>query len=467
MLYLLGEVGLSEVKNQIGSRRPVTIDSEEAGLVPVALAEAASPIVVVDSKETGLAPVVLDEASCVAVDLEEATRAPTVLDEASCDAVNVEEATRAPTVLDDTLLVAVDMEDVTPRHVVAVDMEEPGPSCVAVDMEEPAPSLSQFAVALEEAIPVIMSVAEEDPMVDVSLCHTGMDLDMEFSSPSDAGDVVMKSPADAADKRLQVKPSPDQRQLHRAYTETADLIKYWLGKLKPEYHGEFITKSLDTAGASNLVTTTPIKKPRGIRRTSHYVINWIWKYWKDNATVSNMSTSRPATLPVATFEKDPLLSRVNIANENFVKHTMQRGATRYEHSYMVQSDMDLVIFKNFIAQHSLTIGRSTFRKLKPFYIRHCKEGDIESCCCIYHVNFRNGVEALSKFFKDCFQGNAMSNDEVDQVLKILDKYKVFKAHLLQSCQKAKYGVLSVACESGEADTGKIFSISWSRRSTSC
>ena len=258
------------------------------------------------------------------------------------------------------------------------------------------------------------------------------------------------------------KTPANQRQLHRAYTDTAELIRNWLHKLEPDYHGEYLTKSLSLAGASHLIVK-PEKKARGIRRTSDYVINLCWKFWKKHATVSNMSTSRPATMPVAMMKSNPLLSRVDIENESFVKHTTKRGVTRYEHTFMVQNETDLTIYQKFQSEHSIVIGRSTFRKLKPFYIRHSKEGDIETCCCIYHVNFRNSFEALSKLFKSCFKvvgdddddecednsGRVAVPEGISEISITIDNYDSFKKRLLQNCQKDQHGLLVTQCESGE------------------
>ena len=122
-----------------------------------------------------------------------------------------------------------------------------------------------------------------------------------------------------------------------------------------------------------------------------------------------------------------------------------RNQTRYEHTYMVQKGTDKKIYINFLEQHNTVMGFSTFRKCKPFYVRACNPADIETCCCIYHVNFRNGFEALCAFFKDI---NFQPDEKVLKVAKKIETYWDFKHHLFMHCNRDEYGILIVDCESG-------------------
>ena len=142
------------------------------------------------------------------------------------------------------------------------------------------------------------------------------------STPADVSDSYFMLPSTPADVLNQSRKSAaDQRKLHRAYTDTAKIIKESLQKLPPEYHCEYLEKSLNKAGASNLVPTSRNSKPRGIHRTADYVINMVWEYWKSQATVSNARTSRPATMPVTTFETDHVL----MYQTNISSHIQHKG----------------------------------------------------------------------------------------------------------------------------------------------
>lgn len=252
-------------------------------------------------------------------------------------------------------------------------------------------------------------------------------------------------------KRVKRLGTVEQRALHRAYTKTSEIIKDSLVSLPVELHHEYLEKSLKGSSTFELAGSlfksgSKMLIPRGIHRIADNVVNLVWQYWKSQSKVTNANTSRPATIPVETFKKDVHLSRVDITKENFVCHTTQRGQARYENTYMVQNATDDEIYRKFIQNHSVKIGSSTFRKLKPFYIRHCRESDIETCCCIYHVNFRNAFEALSAFFKDC---NFKSSDDTDHVSSIIKDYETFKTDLLKNCKRDKYSVLCLDCESGD------------------
>ena len=187
-------------------------------------------------------------------------------------------------------------------------------------------------------------------------------------------------------------------------------------------------------------------RARDIRRTLKHLIELAWQFWKTNSTVSNARTSRPAIMPISSFKSDPLLSQLDLSQEQFVTFTTKRGNTRYEHTYMVQNGTDFEIYKRFKLQHNVSMGRSTFRKIKPFFIRHAKESDIKTCCCVYHTNFRNSFEALATFFKDC---NFVDSRIVSEVAEILDSYEAFKKHLFKSCKRDENGILVEECESGQ------------------
>ena len=311
-------------------------------------------------------------------------------------------------------------------------------------------SVEQVAVSDPEAMSFISPAVDLEPTTSFAkeIIQQTYPTISTSSVLSEAVEDAMEFMSPPVKRKRTPLESPLQRKFHRAYTETAAVIKQNLLKLPKENHQEYLLKTLTSSGCFELagsLFTSNISKPRNISRTGDYTINLIWNFWKQQSTVSYARTSRPANTPVHTFESDPLLSRVDIAGESFMTHTTKRNQTRYEHSYMVQNDTDRAMYQNFLDQHTVTVGYTTFRKLKPFYIRHCRGYDIETCCCVYHVNFRNSFEALSSLFKDC---NFDCSEMVDKVTGIIESYSKFKSHLLVFCLRDEYSVLCIDCESG-------------------
>ena len=67
---------------------------------------------------------------------------------------------------------------------------------------------------------------------------------------------------------------------------------------------------------------------------------------------------------------------------------------------MIQHESLRELHMKFQALHpDIKVSLGSFHALKPFNVRQAVLGDIEMCCCIYHVNVKNAVTALCEQFK--------------------------------------------------------------------
>jgi hypothetical protein len=104
------------------------------------------------------------------------------------------------------------------------------------------------------------------------------------------------------------------------------------------------------------------------------------------------------------------------------------------------------LYAKFKKEHpEVAIGRSTFDKIKPFYVRQCTPGDIETCCCRIHINFHNAVDALLKPLKTNNLELIFKRD--GESANALSKYSDFMCFLYKDCSRDDNGILSESCES--------------------
>ena len=243
-----------------------------------------------------------------------------------------------------------------------------------------------------------------------------------------------------------------RQRLSRAKSTLTTAITNAIGDLPNEAKGVAIINALKSSGTYNLLekALTKTRQPRGIRRTSDETIQKIWKYWNEHSTITNCRTSRPAQKSVTDFTSDSLLSRVDISEYDMEIHTSKRKIKQYRHQHQVQNAKDEEIYNSFLKENPDNIvGRTTFVKIKPFYVRHCKPGDIETCCCRIHVNFRSAVEALIKVLKGQQKEIPFKISEEESLIDALSSYSTFMKFVYKDCTRDGYGLLIKHCEQGD------------------
>ena len=150
------------------------------------------------------------------------------------------------------------------------------------------------------------------------------------------------------------------------------------------------------------------------------------------------------------------LCRVDLGPWNIQTTTTKRKKRQYSHQFQVQDATQDELFRNFRKEHpEITIGLTTFVKLKPFYVRKCKPSDIETCSCRTHVNFRNAVEVLIKYMRTHSKSFTVSLDGSD--VEVTSSYRNFMSFLYKDCGRDEHGILLAKCESGEC---KHWSKNW-------
>ena len=141
--------------------------------------------------------------------------------------------------------------------------------------------------------------------------------------------------------------------------------------------------------------------------------------------------------------------RVDMTKTNVTKYTRKRKIDVYVHQDKVQDETDLDLYKKFKVQNpNVRIGKTTFKKIKPFYTRPCKTADIQTCSCKTHVNFHNAVYAIIvpiKPYKNVYSNLHPGND----VVEVFENYSSFMQFVYKDCTHDEYGLLVDDCESGE------------------
>ena len=157
------------------------------------------------------------------------------------------------------------------------------------------------------------------------------------------------------------------------------------------------------------------------------------------------------------FKKIFLLCRVNTSDTDIIKTVNKRKVEKDSNQYKVQNDADLELFQKFKIKHpNISIGRTTFKKIKPFFIRPCKSADLQTCCCATRVNFRNTVEALigiSKQFNSVY-GNVHPDDDT---VPAFNSYRSFMGFIYRDYHRDEFGLLVQKCESGECGNWQVIS----------
>ena len=281
---------------------------------------------------------------------------------------------------------------------------------------------------------------------------------IDYDSPT----VIARNDSPTADNDVSTEEDDDddaptaddtrRRLLHRRYTKISNCIQKNIRKLSEEEASYVLRKALDKSKSYKLISKDVKPKPRGIQRTADDTIDLVWKFWNENATLSNAKTERPSSIPRASFENEPLLQRVNIKETDIVQVYDKRKIERYTHQDMVQNETDLDLFKQFKQEFpQIVMGPTTFKKIKPFYIRPCKPADLQTCCCKTHVNFRNAFEALivvSKQYNNVFAKVHPDNN----VTPVFQSYKSVMEFLYKDCKRDDFGLLVDRCESGQCQS---------------
>ena len=138
------------------------------------------------------------------------------------------------------------------------------------------------------------------------------------------------------------------------------------------------------------------------------------------------------------FDNDPLLCEIVLEHWNVEEVTTKRNKSENQ---------------------DVRIGFTSFKSIKPFYVRPCKSGDIDTCQCRVHVNFHNAVDALLKMLRTSGMHFYFgSNERIDGV----ECYSSFMKFLYKDCSCGEHGLLESNCESGDCSH---WSKNWSNIST--
>ena len=199
------------------------------------------------------------------------------------------------------------------------------------------------------------------------------------------------------------KKESNRKRNWRASSAISTAIKDNLTSYNIKDQGKVVLNAMKLSGKFDLVKKefqNPNKKTCGIRRTAGDTIKRIWTFWNENSTVSNNQTSRPSKTAADLFDNDPLLCEIVLEHWNVEEVTTKRNKRMYTQQYHTQNGINDKLFQKFKSENQdVHIGFTSFKSIKPFYVRPCKSGDIDTCQCRVHVNFHNAVDALLKMLR--------------------------------------------------------------------
>ena len=92
---------------------------------------------------------------------------------------------------------------------------------------------------------------------------------------------------------------------------------------------------------------------------------------------TNNQTSRPSKTAADLFDNDPLLCEIVLEHWNVEEVITKHNKRMYTHQYHVQNGTNDELFQKFRSENQdVRIGFTSFKSIKPFYVRPCKSGDI-------------------------------------------------------------------------------------------
>ena len=183
----------------------------------------------------------------------------------------------------------------------------------------------------------------------------------------------------------------------RLSNKVVDDIYKNIGKLPLEEQESVLEAALKKLHLYDHINKQKIKNKRvtGRQMTSLEIRKKVWTFWHNRATPSTI-TSQPSKLRVD--DKPKIQTNLDFVDTCSV--ITQRNCFFYESNWFVVQETLHNLYNeyinNFSDQH---VSFGTFYSLKPFYIRHVTEKDIEMCVCKKHLHARWGINGLIELAK--------------------------------------------------------------------
>ena len=196
----------------------------------------------------------------------------------------------------------------------------------------------------------------------------------------------------------------------RLSNKVADDIYKNIGKLPLEEQVSVLEAALKKLHLYDHINKQKIKNKRvtGRQMTSFEIRKKVWTFLHNRATPSTI-TSRPSKLRVD--DKPKIQTNLDFVDTCSV--ITQRNCFFYESNWFVVQETLHNLYNEYINNFSVQhVSFGTFYSLKPFYIRHVTEKDIEMCVCKKHLHARWGINGLIELAKlqgihidfDCYAG---------------------------------------------------------------
>ena len=117
----------------------------------------------------------------------------------------------------------------------------------------------------------------------------------------------------------------------------------------------------------------------------------VWKFWHDN-TFESTNSNQHSKLRVT--EKPRVQDGLEFSKSVIIVD--QRHRSFYQGIHRIADQPFRILYSRYLRENNPVVSFGTFFALKPFYVKHTTEKDIEMCCCKQHLHAKWCVEAIVK-----------------------------------------------------------------------
>ena len=216
---------------------------------------------------------------------------------------------------------------------------------------------------------------------------------------------------------------------------------------------EVLALSLKKLNVLDKFSFTRKPSKSGRKLTPFIARKTVWDFWHEN---SQETTNTHQVAKMRINQKPQIQNGLDfISSVTMVK---MRNRDFFQALWKTVTNTYVSLYLKYCKEHpEFPISWGTFLALKPFYVRHTSQKDLEMCCCKLHLHARWSIEALIKcankqvaiaadrnsletfWFVKIFDNNCIANgNEVDDYGNIIaDGSKYIKGQFLEFLHENK------------------------------